>query len=249
MKIDAVVLAGRENTGKLAEGSQEKLEANIDIAGKPMVAYILETLKAVASVGQVYLIGPRDGLSQYEDEQVRLVPPGGSLFENVQIGLAHVETEFAIICASDIPLVTPPIVEDLLAKCLATGADFCYPVSDKKDCDAAFPGVKRTYVTLKEGTYTGGNIFFVRKAVAQQAWPMVEKMIAYRKQPLKMASVLGFGLLLKLLLKQAKVVEFERKVGHILGMKPKAILGVSPEIGVDVDKPSDLELCRRILAK
>ena len=35
MKIDAVVLAARANTGRLASLSDEALEANIDIAGKP----------------------------------------------------------------------------------------------------------------------------------------------------------------------------------------------------------------------
>ncbi len=249
MKIDAVVLAGRENAGKLAEGSAEKYEANIDIAGKPMVSYILDTLTAVPRVGDVFLVGPIDGLKQYETDKVKLVEPGASLFDNVKTGLKYAMTEYVVICASDIPLVTPAIVEDLLDRCLATGADFCYPVSEKSDCDRAFPGVKRTYVTLREGIFTGGNIFFVRKAVAERAWPMVEKMITYRKQPLKMASVLGLGLLLKLALKIASVAEFEQRVGGILNMNPRAILGASPEIGVDVDKPSDLELCRRILAK
>jgi len=249
MSIDAVVLAGRENTGKLAEGSSERLEANIDVAGKPMVSYILDALAVVPRVGRVFLIGPRDGLEQYENERVKLISPGASLFENVKIGLGRVETEFTLLCASDIPLVTSEIIEDLLDKCLASGADFCYPVSDKRDCDAAFPGVQRTYLTLVEGTFTGGNIFFVRKAVVERAWPMIEKMIAYRKKPLKMASVLGFGLLLKLLLKRARVTEFEDRISSLLGLKPKAVLGAQPEIGVDVDKPSDLELCRRILAK
>lgn len=249
MKIDAVVLAGRENTGKLAGGSHERLEANIEIAGKPMVSYLLDALAAVPRVGQVYLIGPEVGLTQYESDQVRLVPPGDSLFENVKIGLHHAGTEFVLLCASDVPLVTSRIIEDLLDKCLATGADFCYPASDKNDCDRAFPGVTRTYVTFKEGTYTGGNIFLVRRAVVQKAWPMAEKMIAHRKEPLKMAAVLGFGLLVKLFLKQARVGEFEKRVHRILGLEVRAILGASPEIGVDVDKPSDLELCRRILAK
>jgi hypothetical protein len=45
------------------------------------------------------------------------------------------------------------------------------------------------------------------------------------------------------------VGEFEKRVQEILGFEPRVILGASPEIGVDVDKPSDLELCRRILAK
>ncbi|MGE5579679.1 MAG: NTP transferase domain-containing protein [Bacillota bacterium] len=249
MSIDAIVLAGRENTGQLAMDSGEYLEANIDIAGKPMVSYILDALAAVPRVGRILLIGPRDGLSQYESDRVILVEPGQSLFENVRIGLGRVETEFALICASDIPLVTPKILEDLLDRCLASGADFCYPVSDRKDCDRMFPGVKRTYVTLKEGTYTGGNVFFVRKDVVENAWPMVEKMIAYRKKPVKMFGVLGVRLLLKFLLKKASVVELEDRVRDLLGLDPKGILGASPEIGVDVDKPSDLELCRRILAK
>lgn len=249
MKIDAVVLAGRENTGKLAAESQERFEANIDIAGKPMVKYILETLAAVPRVGDVYLVGPLEGLRTYEGGQVKLVEPGASLFDNVQIGLAKAQTEYVLICASDIPLVTPAIMENLLDRCLESGADFCYPASSKADCDRVFPGVERTYVTIREGTFTGGNIFFVRKPAVQNAWPMVDKMIEYRKKPLKMAGVLGIGLLVKLLLKVARVGEFEKRIGRLLDLKPKAILDASPEIGVDVDKPSDLALCRRILVK
>ena len=249
MKIDAVVLAGKGNTGKLAAESQEEFEANIDIAGKPMVKYILDVLAAVPRVGDVYLVGPRKGLARYEGGQVRLVDPGSSLFENAQIGLNKAQTECVLVCASDIPLVTTAIMDEFLDQCTGSSADFCYPISSKEDCDRVYPGVERTYVTLKEGTFTGGNVFFVRKAVVQRSWPMVEKMIAYRKKPLKMVSVLGIGLLVKLLLKSARVSEFERRVGDILQMKPKAIVNASPEIGVDVDKPSDLALCRRILAK
>jgi len=249
MRIDAVVLAGRENTGKLSGESSEKYEANIDIAGKPMVAYILGALQAVSRVGDIYLVGPKEGLARYESERVKLVEPGDSLFDNVKIGLDRANTEFVLVSASDVPLVTSRMIDEFLDQCLATGADFCYPVSEKADCERAFPGVKRTYVTLREGTFTGGNIFFVRKSIAGRTWSMVEKMIEYRKDPLKMASVLGLGLLVKLMLKTAGVSEIERRVGDLLMITPKAILRASPEIGVDVDKPSDLELCRRILGK
>ena len=89
----------------------------------------------------------------------------------------------------------------------------------------------------------------VRKPALAKAWPLVEKMISYRKSPLKMAAVLGPVLLLKVFFKTASVAELERKVGELLEMKPKAILNAAPEIGIDVDKPSDLEICRRILGK
>ncbi len=214
-----------------------------------MVSYILHALLGVERVSHIYLIGPKDGLKRYESDAVTLVNPGESLFENVKIGLNCAKSEHALICASDIPLVTSPILESLLDRCLAAGADFCYPVSEKKDCDAAFPGVQRTYVAVKEGVFTGGNVFFVRPSVVSEAWPVVEKMIAYRKKPLKMAGVLGIKLLIKMVLKVASVAELENKVQSMIGLRPRAILGASPEIGVDVDKPSDLELCRRILAE
>ena len=109
--------------------------------------------------------------------------------------------------------------------------------------------MKRTYVTLRDGTFTGGNMFFVRKSSVEKAWPMAEKMIEYRKSPLKMVSVLGPGFLLRFALKTLTVSDLEKKFGSLLSLNPKAILNVRPEVGVDVDKPSDLELCRRELAK
>jgi len=249
MAVDAVVLAGRENTGRLREASPEKWEANIDLAGKPMVTYVLDALKAVPMIGTIYLVGPEEALSRYAGPKVVLVEPGDGLLENVRKGLAATSTECVLVCASDIPLVTPEIVDDLLKRSLESGADFCYPASSKDDCDRAFPGVKRTYVTLREGTFTGGNMFFVRKSSVERAWPMAEKMIEYRKSPVKMVAVLGPGFLLRFALKTLSVAELERKVGGLLNLRPKAILNVSPEVGVDVDKPSDLELCRRKLAK
>lgn len=249
MLVDAIVLAGRENEGKLESESSERYEANIDIAGRPMVAYILDALRAAPQIATIYLVGPNDGLAAFAEEKVRIVEPGSSLLENVKIGLDRVKTEYAVICASDIPLVTGGIMSRLLDECVSSGADFCYPVSSKEDCERAFPGVKRTYAALREGTFTGGNVFFVHKQAIGNAWPMVEKMISYRKSPLKMASVLGPLLLVKFILKTASVSELERRVARLLDLKPKAILRADPEIGVDVDKPSDLELCRRILAK
>ncbi len=249
IEIEAVVLAARPNDGKLAGESQEPYEANIDIAGQPMVKYILNVLNAIPSVTKIHLIGPAEAIARYEGGKVAALEPGKDLFDNVRLGISAAQTECVLICASDVPLVTKPIMEDFIHRCLESQGDFCYPISEKGDCDKAFPGTKRTYVTLKDGSFTGGNLFMVRKSALTKAWPMVEKMIGYRKSPLKMALVLGPVLLVKFLLKTASVAELERKVGGLLEMKPKAILNAPPEIGVDVDKPSDLELSRRILGK
>ncbi len=247
--MQAVVLAGRANDGKLSRESQEAYEANIDIAGKPMVMYILDVLESLPAVTKIHLIGPGEAVLRYRGGKVVLLEPGRDLFDNVRIGLSAAETENVLVCASDVPLVTRDIMEDFLSRCIESDADFCYPVCEKKDYEKDFPEVSRTFVALKEGIYSGGNLFMVRKSVLAKAWPLVEKMISYRKSPLKMASVLGPVLLLKVFLKTASVRELERRVGALLDMKPRAILNAAPEIGIDVDKPSDLEICRRVLGK
>ncbi len=249
VSVDAVVLAGRANTGGLAQDSDEELEANITIAGKPMVSYVLETLLALPQIGNVLLVGPKEGLSMHLGPRVFPVEPGGDLIDNVKAGLAGTSTEYVLVCASDIPLVTVDVMSHLLAECLRQGADFCYPVSTKEDCDRMFPGVHRTYLRLRDGTFTGGNVMFVRKEALVNAWPLIEKMLTYRKSPIKMASFLGFGLVIRVFLGLASVAEIEKRVYDMLSIKPKAIVGVSPQISVDVDKPSDLALCRSILGQ
>jgi len=45
------------------------------------------------------------------------------------------------------------------------------------------------------------------------------------------------------------IPELEKRVSKILGINVKAPILPYPELGVDVDKPSDLEFCRSFLEK
>ncbi|HHY11051.1 MAG TPA: NTP transferase domain-containing protein [Firmicutes bacterium] len=248
MKIDVVVLAARANTGKLASESDEIFEANIDIAGKPMLGYVLSTLENSTEVSRIIVVGPKHGLSHYENDKVNIVEPGTELIENAKIGLAHTNTEFVLVASSDIPLLTDDALGGFLKGALELDADFVYAVSTKEECVRKYPGVQRTYAKLKGVILTGGNLFFVRKSIAGKAWPVLEKMIEYRKSPFKMASFFGVGFLIKVLLGFAGVHEIEEYVSNLLGIQCRALLS-APEISVDVDKPEDLKLVRDILGK
>ncbi len=249
MEIDAVVLAGRANTGKLASESPEAYEANIQIAGKPMWSYVLSALESAGEISRIIVVGPGDGLLGYEsNEKVVIAEPADNLMDNVKIGIASAQTEFVLVSSSDIPLVTGAILSDFIAGAVAEDADFVYPVSTKEDCVSKYPGVQRTYAKVKGADLTGGNVFFVRKSIVGKAWPVVEKMIEYRKSPLKMTSFFGVGFLLKVFLGFAGVPQIEEHVSKLIGIKCRALKAV-PEIGVDVDKPQDLELVRTVLGK
>jgi GTP:adenosylcobinamide-phosphate guanylyltransferase len=248
VRIDAVVLAARANTGKLASVSDQTLEANIDIAGKPMLGYVLSILERSPDISRIIVVGPDQGLARYKGGKVSIVEPGAGLIDNVRIGLDHTDTGFVLVASSDIPLLTTEALDEFLEGARGSGADFVYSVSTKEDCEKKFPGVERTYVRIKGAILTGGNLFFVRKSIAGKAWPVLEKMIEYRKSPLKMARFFGLGFVARIFLGLAGVPEIEEYVSKLLGIKCKAVVS-APEISVDVDKPQDLELVRGILGK
>ncbi len=249
MRVDTMILAGAANTGRLKDLSLAPNEALIEIGGKPMLDYILTALAGANYGGRVVIVGPpADFAGRYP--QATLVPSGDSILENVRRGAeALIDADRILIVTSDIPMLTAASVTDFLQRCATRDADFHYPVVSQAVSDGAYPGVKRTYVTLKDGTFTGGNIFLVRAEKLLSCLPKAAEFIKLRKKPLQLAGLLGIGFILKFLTHSLSIAAAERRVSQLLGLRGAAIITPFAEIGVDVDKPSDLALAESVLAK
>jgi hypothetical protein len=84
--------------------------------------------------------------------------------------------------------------------------------------------------------------------MVDEAAPKVKRFLDYRKSPLKLAGLLGWTFLIRyLLLKNLKMHELEAKISNMLGIRGAVIVCPWPEVGIDVDKPSDLQLARAVL--
>ena len=62
-----------------------------------------------------------------------------------------------------------------------------------------------------------------------------------------MCKTIGFGFILKFLLRRLSIKEAEEKFSRLLGFKGVAVKCIYPEISMDVDKPSDLDLVEQVL--
>ena len=124
----------------------------------------------------------------------------------------------------------------------APTADLVYPIVEKSVCEAAYPGVKRTYARLKDGTFTGGNLFLLDPALISKFLPRLRAVLDARKQPLKLAGLVGPGFLVKMLLGQLRIAELEARVSRILGVEARALITGRAAVGTDVDKDADLAL-------
>ena len=75
----------------------------------------------------------------------------------------------------------------------------------------------------------------------------MDRVLTLRKKPWKLAQLLGFSFMLKFFMQRLSLAELEKRVSQLLGVKGVAIISPYPEIGTDVDKPSDFELAERVI--
>lgn len=246
-KVNALVLAGRANDGVFAAVSDARNEALIQIGDRTMLDYVLAALHDASSIGRCVVVGTPE-VAAALPAGVEFVPAGDDVIANVELGAARLgDTGQILVVTSDVPFITGPIVDRLLAQCAAKPAELYYPVIPRAAAEAKFPGVQRTYVKLREGTVTGGNLFLVSPAVIRSKADLVRAFVAARKNPAKMASVIGPSFALRYALGTLSAGELEVKIGSMLGVKGAVIFTDDAEIGVDVDKLSDLELAQRVL--
>jgi GTP:adenosylcobinamide-phosphate guanylyltransferase len=247
--MDAIILAGAKNTGSLKDCSNSPYEAGIEIAGRPMVELVIEALLKVKRVQRAIVVVPPGILSPELQKKVwKVVSPGETMVDSLLGAFEAVEPdEPVLVVTSDIPLISPEAVDDFLDRCAKRSAEIYYSVVSKEANELKYPGVQRTYVRLKDGTFTGGNIVLINPRVVREHKKRLTQAVALRKQPLKLCRMLGLRFFLKLLLGRLTVREIERRVEAILHLQGAAVISPYPEVGIDVDKPSDLELARRTL--
>lgn len=250
MKVNAVVLAGGSAEEKLKRHTGVSSEALIPIGEHIMVDYVVKALEESSCVDQIALVGPVVELNNYGDRpRMKLVEVGKTVMESVLNGVKAVgSSKYVLITSSDIPLISSAALTDFIEACVKKGeADLYYPIIEKRLSESKYPGADRTYVHFREGTFTGGNIFLVRPEIIEPRMELTEKLISLRKSPLALCRVIGVGFILKYLLRRLSVREAEEKFSKLLDIKGVTVSCMYPEIGMDIDKPSDLELVEQVL--
>jgi hypothetical protein len=94
----------------------------------------------------------------------------------------------------------------------------------------------------------GGDLNAIRLSVASDENPLWDRLIEARKSPLRQAALVGYDTLFMLLLGRLSLDEAAAAVSRRLGIRARAILCPYAELGMDVDKPFQLEIVRKDLA-
>jgi GTP:adenosylcobinamide-phosphate guanylyltransferase len=254
--MDALVTAGGipQPDELLYPYTRGQPKAMLDIQGKPMIQWVLDALSAAKQVENVVLIGLTEESGVTCEKPLSFIPNHLSMIENI-LGGIHKVMEITptatrmLLVSSDIPAITPDIVDWVVENSLQFDVDLCYNVATRQVIEARFPGSRRTFTKLKGLEVCGGDMHVIHTSVISMSPAIWERLIASRKNPFKQAAIIGFDTLLLMLLRLITLDAAVKKVTARLHMTGQAIICPYAEIAMDVDKPNQLELMRLDLAK
>jgi hypothetical protein len=226
----------------------------LDVAGKPMVQWVLDALGASQYIKGIVLIGLAPESQVTCAKPMRFLSNQGSMLNNILAGVAEIQSmqpgpQFLLIVSSDIPGIRPEMVDWLVEMVRQSEADIYYNVIEQGVMEKRYPGSRRTYTRLKEMRVCGGDMNAIHSRVADTDMAFWRIIIEARKNPLKQASIIGWDLLLLLLLGRIGLQDAVRRVSARVQLKGQALVCPYAEVGMDVDKPHQLELMRADLAR
>ena len=255
-KLDAMILAGAptDKLDTLLEGTGVNKKALVPILGRPMVAYVEEALRASGRVNRIVAIGLDAEDDVTFSGPVERIPSQGGIIRNILAAMAYLRetgstSPYFLEASSDVPLLTGPVVSRFVDGCLAKGGDLVYSVVEKQHIERLFPGSGRSYAHLRDGYFAGGDMFMVRSTIPASKGRVFEELAAQRKDALKMARVLGPGLLIAVVFRRLTLAGIERRVSKILKLEGKVLNSPDPEVAMDVDKPHQLEMVSHYLER
>lgn len=253
--MDAIVMAGGIPRAEdpLYEYTQGDPKALLDIAGKPMIQWVLDAISGSATVERVVLISLPEDANLECTKPVTYLPDQGGLLENVRGGIEKAveinpQAEHVLTISSDIPMIQSEMIDWMVEENSGTNLQLYYTVIPREVMEKRFPESKRSYTRLKDAELCGGDLNMIHSSTVHANVELWDSIIEARKNVFKQAALLGYGNLMLLLSRQLTLAGAVKRVTKKMDITGKAVISPYAELGMDVDKPHQLEIVRAELA-
>lgn len=229
-------------------------KAMLDVAGKPLIQWVLDGLGDAQHVEHVVVVGLDEAHDLTCRKPLLFVPNQVDMLQNIRAGTekAHEinpQAELVLSVSSDIPGITGEMIDWTIDTVLQTDHDLYYNVITRQVMEQRYPESKRSFVKLKDVEVCGGDMNVFRISMVTKNQDFWQRLIAARKNIFKQAALVGYGTLILLLLRRLTLEAAAARASTSLGIRGRGVLCPYAEIGMDVDKPHQLEILRADLKR
>lgn len=245
----ALVLAGARSDAQdpVAAYAGVDHKALILLDGQTLLARVVGALRG-AGATQIAVVSSHPGV---RGEAARLAvealdeAEGPSL--SAKAGAAYLGAPM-LITSADHALLRPEWVRRFIDDVPAE-ADVAALVAARATVEAAAPGTQRTWLRLADGDWSGCNLFWFATPQAMAVIDLWRRVEAERKRPWRMAWILGPRMLLRFVTRRLSLSGAAERLGRLAGVRAAIVQTPYGLASVDVDKPADLDLVRRIVVQ
>ena len=225
-------------------------KALLDMNGRTMLERVIDALQGAQSVAEIVVIGLGSDMGMHFARPVTHLPDQGSLAGNVMAGCHWLHEQYPdevafLSCTADIPTLTAVMVDEFIERCRPFDHSIYYNMVTREVMEARFPHSKRTFTKLKGLEIAGGDLHIARFDVILANYELLLALTNARKHAWKLAKVAGIRLIIKLILQQLSLTDIEDETERILGKRAKILLSPHAELGMDGDKPGQIDLLRK----
>lgn len=253
--MDCLVLAGGtpKPGDSLYEETGGRPKALIDLDGRPLVQWVVEALDEADSIDRIVLVGLEAESSPTSAKPLVRIPGGGSWSDNFFAGAQWMVANptadpWAAYCASDVPLISGEMVDRFLARAGGDDLDVRAGLVHRDVLERRFPQVRESYLRLREGPCVAADVAAFRPSEAARVRGELEELAPRRKSAWRQAAKVGPGFVLRYLLGRLSVPALESRLARAFAVRAHIDLVDDPELGLDVDGPVNLAICRSAVA-
>ncbi len=253
--MDAIVLAGGVPgpESALYPDTKGKAKAMLEIGGKFMIQWVLDALDQADTIDGIVIVGCEDRKSEIHSNKIITYKPSSEdIILNFQRGakavLEHNPAGRSVaVVSSDIPLISPEVVNWTINSSLSSNEDLHYCVVEQSKMEKRFPDSARSYIKLRDMNVCGGDLSVINLDLYKSREDFWRKIFEARKSYLHQARLIGIDILVLLLLRRLTFSETVERVTRRLDITGQGLICPYPEIAMDIDKPHQLEIARREL--
>jgi hypothetical protein len=250
--VICILLAGGvpkpgEGLYELTRGAPKAL---VPVAGRPLGQWVAEALTVSRAVTGIIVVGLPDG-SLKSPKIIAETGSHGDLLDNLLAGIALLEKldrsgGRACVATSDAPLMTGTMIDWFIDS--AAAGDVTGGVIRRELLEFACPDYPNTYWHLGDGDFTGADFAVFDPAIVRpDTSSRFGRFAAARKSALRMAWLVGPGLLVRYLAGRLTLREAEARLSKSVGLSVGLLDVPWPEMGLDLDLPEHLPALERTL--
>jgi GTP:adenosylcobinamide-phosphate guanylyltransferase len=248
--VSALVLAGGRPDELSARQPGIANKAFLHVAGVALVERTLRGLRESQRVGRIVVVAPP---GTHGDPALALADEcradGARITDSLAAGLAGLPPdETILVAAADLPVLRAAAVDDFVARALERSLDVGYGCVERRAHVAQYAHVRHTWARLRDGTYCGAGLVVLRPRVFAALERFMESLGRSRKNPLALASLFGWDMLLLFAAGALSIAKAETRASSLLGAPAGALVSPYPEIAVNVDRPADVAVAERLVA-